>query len=127
VRSNLRKKAGVTDALVHIDAEDDVYYRVMDVDRDEMEKKVRDATIGIEGVGDPSEMIIHLLNGKVLVDFNVALDDSLTIAQARGRVNWLKQKLVADGTIDLVVIRSRLTDGAAERDFYSGGANKKGD
>jgi cation diffusion facilitator family transporter len=127
VRSNLRKTAGVTDALVHIDAEDDVYYRVMDVNRDEMEKKALSAAMGIEGVSNPSELIIHLLNGKALLDFNVTIDDSLTIGQARKLADRLKEKLVADGSIDLVVIRSRLTAEARQSDFYPGGASKKGD
>lgn len=127
VRSNLRKKAGVTDALVHIDAEDDVYYQIMDVSRDEVEKKVREAAVGIENICDPSDVIIHLLNGKVCVDFNVTVDDWLTMGQARGRVDKLKEKLVADGSIDLVVIRGRLTPTPQECDFYPGGAGKKGD
>lgn len=127
VRSNLRKKGGVTDALVHIDAEDDVYYRVMDVNRDEVEKRVRDAAVGIKNVCDPSDVIIHLLNGKMCVDFNVTVDDWLTIGQARERVNELKERLVADGSIDLVVIRGKLTPTPRDCDFYPDGSGKKGD
>lgn len=126
VRSNLRKKAGVADALVHIDAEDDFYYQIMDVNRDEMEKKVRDAAMGIDGVRDAREVIIHLLNGKVCVDFSVEFDDSLTIGRAKELVNRLKEKLVADGAIDMVVIRARLTAGVLENEFYPGAAKKEG-
>jgi cation diffusion facilitator family transporter len=126
VRSNLRKKAGVVDALVHIDAEDDVYYQIMDVNRGEIEKKVRDAAMEIDGVRDASEVIIHMLNGKVCVDFSVEIDDSLTIGRAKELVKRLQQRLVADGAMDMVVIHARLTAGALENEFYPGAANKEG-
>lgn len=125
VRSDLRRKGGVTDALVHIDAEDDVYYQIMDVNRGEMEKKVRDAAMGIAGVRDAGEVIIHLLNGKVLVDFSVEMDDSLTIGQAKELVSRLKEKLLSDGAMDMVVIHARLMAGALENEFYPGAAGKE--
>lgn len=126
VRGNLQNKAGVADALVHIDAEDDGDYHVMDVNRDDLEKKARDAALGIAGVRDASEVMIHMLNGKVCVDFNVEMDGSLTIAQARALADKIKQKLIVNGSADIVVIRNRLTAKALESDFYKGGASKQG-
>ncbi len=126
VRGNLQSKAGVADALVHIDAEEDAYYQVMDVNRDEVEKKAHDAAMGIAGVRDASEVIIHMLNGKVCVDFNVEMDGSLTIAQAQALADKIKQKLIVNGSADMVVIRNRLTAKALESDFYTGGASGEG-
>jgi cation diffusion facilitator family transporter len=126
VRGNLQNKAGVADALVHIDAEDDGDYHVMDVNRDDLEKKARDAAMGIAGVRDASEVIIHMLNGKVCVDFNVEMDGSLTIAQAQALADKIKQKLIVNGSADIVVIRNRLTAKALESDFYKGDASRQG-
>ena len=126
VRGNLQNKADVADALVHIDAEDDFNYQVMDVNRSELEKKAHDAAMGIAGVRDASEVIIHMLNGKVCVDFNVEIDDWLTVAQARELAGRIKEKLVANGSADMVVIRSRLTAKALESDFYKGATRKQG-
>lgn len=126
VRGNLQKKAAVADALVHIDAEDDVDYHVVDVNRDDLEKKAHDAAMEIDGFRGASEVIIHVLNGKVCVDFNVEIDDSMTIAQARKLADQLKEKLVSTGSADMVVIRSRLTARALECDFYKDGAKREG-
>jgi divalent metal cation (Fe/Co/Zn/Cd) transporter len=126
VRGNLQNMAGVADALVHIDAEEDGDYHVMDINRAELEKKAHDAAMGISGIHSASEVIIHMLNGKVCVDFNVEIDGSLTIAQARALAGRIKEKLVANGSADIVVIRSRLTAKALQSDFYADGAKKEG-
>ena len=44
VRADLKEKAEVTDALVHIDAEEDIHYKIVRFDRQKLEK-----TIGAEG------------------------------------------------------------------------------
>jgi len=98
----------------------------MDVNRAEIEKKVRDAAMEIDGVRDTSEVIIHLLNGKVCVDFDVRMDDSLTIGRAKELVKRLQQRLVADGAIDMAVIHGRLTAGALENEFYPVAGKKEG-
>ena len=117
VRYNLKKEAGVADALVHIDAEEDQSYKLIDIDKKEVEKKIRDKALRTEGVKDVSELIFHYLNGKVCVDFNVDMDDSLTIGEAKRKIERLRRELLEDEIIDTAVIRGRLTSGVLESHF----------
>ncbi|MBI4667112.1 MAG: cation diffusion facilitator family transporter [Nitrospinae bacterium] len=118
VRDNLRKKAGVADALVHIDAEFDVYYKIIDTNRARVEELVKKEAESIDGVKGVSELIFHLLGGKVMVDFNVDFDDTVTIGEARERVKKLHDNLLRHQGLDMAVIRGRLTQGVLEHEFY---------
>jgi cation diffusion facilitator family transporter len=117
VREKLKQEADVTDALVHIDAEDDIHYKVVDVDRVRIESVITAEAIAIDGVSGVSEVRLHLLNGKLCVDFVVDIADGVTFGEARNKIVSLKQKLVNDGTIDTAVIRGALTKGMLESGF----------
>jgi len=108
VRYSLKEKAGVTDALIHIDAEDDVTFKLMLVDREAMAEKVRLKAESLTGVKSVSDVTIHYLAGEMCVEFSLEVDDYMTIAKARERAVWLKEELLKDGSIDTVVIHSLL-------------------
>ncbi|MBF0171220.1 MAG: cation transporter, partial [Nitrospinae bacterium] len=50
VRENLKEKTAATDALVHIDAEDDIHYQIVRFDRKAVEREVTKEAMGVEGV-----------------------------------------------------------------------------
>lgn len=122
VRHNLKERAGAADALVHIDAEEDLGYEIFKVDKKKMEAKIREEAKKIDGVKDVSELILHYLNGKVCADFNVDLDDSVTIGDAKAKISSLREKLVKGNVVETAVIRGRLTDGVLETHY---GGKKK--
>ncbi|MDH5679107.1 MAG: cation-efflux pump [Nitrospinota bacterium] len=110
VRHNLKKRLGAADALVHIDAEDDMQYKIIRQSRAEVERKVAQAAGSTEGVCGYSHVVIHYLGGETLVELVVELDDNSTIAQARKTADRLKEGLVDGVLIHKVVIRGKLTD-----------------
>ena len=110
VRANLRSKAGATDALVHIDAEDDRHYKLAKVDRALIENKVRAMTYPIDGINDISSLTIHYLGGKTFVELDIEIDDNATIAQAKEKVIVLKSLMEKEKMIHGVVIHGKLTD-----------------
>lgn len=116
-RFNLKDKAQVADALVHIDAEEDMDYELMLIDRGLVEKKIMQETMKIEGLKDISDVIIHYLKKKVCVEFNVDIDDNVTIAEAKRKMALLRENLIKEEKIDMAVIRGRLTEGLLESDF----------
>lgn len=125
VRHNLKKQAGAADALIHIDAEEDINYRIVRIDKGRVEKEIRDEAARIGGIKDVSEMIFHYLNGKVCVDFNVDMDDSLTIGQAKSKIAGLRERILQGESVDNAVIRGRLTDGVLETHFNDTEKRKK--
>ncbi|VAX17432.1 Cobalt-zinc-cadmium resistance protein [hydrothermal vent metagenome] len=109
VRYNLKDKVGVADALIHIDAEDDMTFKLMLVDREKMAEKVRAKAESVEGVKGVWGVTIHYLAGKMCVEFSLEMDDSITIAKAKELAVGLKEELLEDESIDTVVIHGSLT------------------
>lgn len=119
VRESLKKAAGVTDALVHIDAEDDIHYKIVDIDRVKMEASIRERAEKIEGIDSVGELSMHMLNGKLCVDFSVDVDDSVTFKEAKEKIENLRQQVVSLGNIDAAVIKGRLTKTVTESGFIN--------
>ncbi|VAX19771.1 Cobalt-zinc-cadmium resistance protein [hydrothermal vent metagenome] len=119
VRANLKEKAGATDALVHIDAEEDMDYRLMLVDREKVEAKLNEETKRIDGIKGVSDVTIHYLRGKMLVEFIVDTDDSLTMGEAKKRTRDLRRRLLEDDMFHEVVINGRLTEKLSENNFIN--------
>ncbi len=116
-RFNLKEKANVADALVHIDVEEDMDYELMLIDREKVEEKIKCETRKIEGLNNISDVIIHYLRKKVCVEFNVDIDDDVTIAEAKRKIALLRENLLKEEKIDMAVIRGRLTEGLLESEF----------
>ncbi len=110
VRANLQNRAKVTDALVHIDAEEDMYYRLAKVDRGLIEEKVRAFAEPVEGIDGISNLTIHYLGGKTFLELDIDIDDNVTIAQAKDKVATLKAEIERDELIHGAVIHGKLTD-----------------
>lgn len=119
-RFRLKENVGVADALIHIDAEEDIDYELMLVNRREVEKRIVLETKKIEGLKNVSDIIIHYLKKKVCVEFNVDMDDSVSIGEAKSKMVALRDELVRGDMIDMAVISGRLTDGLLESDFVEG-------
>jgi cation diffusion facilitator family transporter len=117
VRDNLKRETGATDALVHIDAEDDIHYRILRFDRGRIEREVVDEAARIDGVFAVSEFIIHTLKGRICVDFTLEMGDEVTFGEAKKRVETLRRRLLEHKQIDTAVIRGRLTPSMLESGF----------
>lgn len=108
VRYNLKNKARATDALVHIDAEEDLYYKVMKIDRKKIEENIAGHAARIDRIKSVTEVTIHYLGGKTLVEFDLDIDETVSIGEARKIVGDLSDMLKEDKMISSWVIRCRL-------------------
>jgi cation diffusion facilitator family transporter len=107
-RFNLKAKAKATDALVHIDAEEDLNYKVMKIDRKKIEEHIAGHASKIDSITNVSGVTIHYLGGKTLVEFDLEVDDSVSINQAKDIACDLSNMLKEDKMIDKWVVRYRL-------------------
>ncbi|VAX18090.1 hypothetical protein MNBD_NITROSPINAE03-898, partial [hydrothermal vent metagenome] len=98
------------DALVHIDAEEDMYYKVRKIDRRQIEEHIAGHAAKIDKITGVSGVTIHYLGGKTLVEFDVGIDETVSIKQAREMALRLSDMLKQEKMIDNSVIRCRLTD-----------------
>ncbi|MDH5639079.1 MAG: hypothetical protein OEZ04_11360, partial [Nitrospinota bacterium] len=110
VRHNLKKRLGAADALVHIDAEDDMQYKIIRQSRAEVERKVAECATSTPGVQGYSQVVIHYLGGETVVELVVEVEDGATIGEAKQVAMALKKGLEDGEMIHKVVIRGKLTD-----------------
>ncbi len=117
VRSNLKEKALITDALVHIDAEDDIFYKTLEVDRDAIEELVKKEAEKIEGINSADELVLHMLNGALCLEFCVEMDDNISVQHAKLQANILQDRIMELSEAKTVVIRGLFTKGIMETGF----------
>ncbi|HEB72947.1 MAG TPA: cation transporter [Nitrospirae bacterium] len=110
VRFNLKGRGKAMDALVHIDAEEDIYYKVRKINRKEIEEHIAGHAAKIDKITGVSGVTIHYLGGKTLVEFDVGVDETVSIKQAREMASRLGDRLKQEKMIDNSLIRCRLTD-----------------
>jgi len=110
VRHNLKKRLGATDALVHIDAEDDMQYKIIRQSRAEVEREVAKYVSSTAGVRGYSQVVIHYLGGETVVELVVEVEDGATVGEAKQIAIAMKKGLEDGKMIHKVVIRGKLTD-----------------
>ncbi|GMT42425.1 MAG: hypothetical protein IEMM0002_0836 [bacterium] len=98
----------VSDALVHIDAEDDRVGRLYKVDRRQVEEIVKKAVDAIPGIETEGEIILHYFCHEVCVDITIKMDGGLTEPKASETVRELKKKLLDNHLVTEVRIRQNL-------------------
>ncbi len=109
VRHNLRHTIDqVTDALVHIDAEDDGKGRLYSVDRPQLEEIIKTAFDKISEIKLTGDIILHYFIHQVCVDITVEIDDKLTVGEAKENVKQLKEELLGNPLITEVCIHHNL-------------------
>jgi len=111
VRHSLKVKDLATDALIHIDAENDMDYEIMRTNRAEIESRIENMAKAVDGINGVSKLTIHYLGGKTMVEFNVEMDDDITIGQARSMVSLLRSDLESEKIVDSAVAHAQLTNG----------------
>jgi len=114
VRHNLKKRLGAADALVHIDAEDDMQYRIIRQSRAEVESKVARIAPKVDGIRGCSQVVIHYLGGRTVLDLTVEVEEKISISEARQAAQKLRNMLEDGELIHKVIIRSRLTDNSVQ-------------
>ena len=111
VRRELRERIEhVTDALVHIDAEDDLSGRHYKVARKPVEAAVKEIIKEFPGVELDGEITLHFLLNQVCVDVIIKVDDRITIREASEKVKALAERILEENEITEVVIRHNLVD-----------------
>ncbi len=129
VRQNLKVAAGVTDALIHIDAEDDIHYRIIEINREKIEESVADAVKSIKGFNGVDHLLIHMLAGYTCLELVLDIDDTLEIKKAK-KLSEELQKVIKEKTgAKEVVIHGALTAGMMDGEFaknsIEGGTGEK--
>ncbi|MFW2331343.1 MAG: cation diffusion facilitator family transporter [Nitrospinota bacterium] len=117
VRANLKKEANVTDAIVHIDAEDDFHYKSVQLDKEKFDQELEEAIKSIDGTIKVSKTLFHILNGKALADVTLEFDHGITIGLAKERAELLIDKLSDSKVVAAVTIRCGLSLAAIEQRF----------
>lgn len=117
VRKELQSKGACADATLHIDAEEDGDYKLKFIDRDEIESNARALIERIDGVKELSEMAIHTLKGRALLDLTVEFDDKITIAQARLSSEKMIALVEKIDSIERALVRAKISSTPRETDF----------
>lgn len=115
-RHNLIGKAKATDALVHIDAEEDHFYKVVKIDRKKIEKHIASHAAKIGKINGVAKVTIHYVGGETLVEFDLDIDETVSIGQAKGMARDLSDTLKKDKMIANWVVRCRLIDDSCHDD-----------
>ncbi len=108
VRHELREKIDhVTDALVHIDAEDDREGRLYNVNREEIE---RDVTKAVQGspLKLSGEVTLHYFINRICVEITLDMDESLSAEHVKKHVEELAQVLLENSAVTEVSIKHSL-------------------
>lgn len=109
VRYNLKNTIEqITDALVHIDAEDDGKGRLYAVGRPQLEKIIKTAFSKISEIKLTGEITLHYFIHQICVDITVEINDKLTVGEAKKNVQKLKEELLGSQLITEVCIHHNL-------------------
>ncbi len=109
VRQKLRRNIDhVADALVHIDAEDDLEGRHYQLTRQEMEEAVKKVISEFPGVTIDGDMVLHFLLLRVCVDVTIAFDREVSGDEADAIANAITEKLLEHKKISEVTVRQKL-------------------
>ena len=121
VRRELRENIDhVTDALVHIDAENDLDGRHYKVDREPIEEMIRDTVSDFKGVDLDGEIVLHFLLRSVCADVTIKLNEKLTIIKAKAVAEELGKKILENDAITEVMIHHNLGDVVREGSIETG-------
>jgi cation diffusion facilitator family transporter len=111
VRRKLREDIDhVTDALVHIDAENDLDGRHYKIDRKQVEEMIKKTVTEYDGIDLDGEIVLHFLFKSVCADVTVKLDDNRTIFDGKRIAEGLGNKILENNIITEVVIHHNLGD-----------------
>ena len=127
VRADLKEKAEVTDALVHIDAEEDIHYQIVRFDRPALEEIIRVEAEKVDGIHGVRQLHLHLLKGKLFLDIVADMEGGVTFCEAKKMAETFRLKLLEGGIISEAAIRGHLIGASTEHIFASpDGAAKNG-
>jgi len=109
VRKKLRQRIDhVADALVHIDAEDDLIGRHYQLTRQETEEAIKQVIAEFPGVKIDGDMVLHFLVHKVCVDVTIAFDHDVSRYEANEIADAIAEKLLEHEKISEVTVRQNL-------------------
>ena len=109
VRFRLKQNVvDVSDALVHIDAEDDREGRLYQVSREEIEAEIKQAVEKTDNLKLSGEITLHYFMREISLDITIELDDSFTVGEARESVKMLTEKILDSTKVTEVCVKSDL-------------------
>ena len=109
VRYRLKQNVDdVSDALVHIDAEDDREGRLYQVSREEIEEQIKKAVAETDSVKLSGEITLHYFMREISLEITIELDDSFTVGEARDSVKALIEKILGSTMVTEVCVKSDL-------------------
>jgi cation diffusion facilitator family transporter len=100
----------VTEVLVHVDSENDLYEDETKLMRPqkEIEQDIVSVTNNFDDIKQVSHIICHYLKGKLFVQMEIELNTDQTIQQAKAFVNQLKMEIKRIPDIDTIDIHLEL-------------------
>ncbi|MBI5177904.1 MAG: cation transporter [Nitrospinae bacterium] len=108
-RHELKRKARhLTDAMIHIDAEDDTEGRLYRDRRAQVEKIVNDALADFPTLRLTDGVVIHYFLQRLVAEVTLDSGDNLNVSDAKAIAACIKERLFADGIITEVVVRHDL-------------------
>ena len=109
VRFRLKQNVeDVSDALVHIDAEDDREGWLYPLSREQIEQQIKKSVAETDGLKLSGDIILHYFLREISVDITIELDDSSTVGEARDSVKVLADKILDQTKVTEVCVKSSL-------------------
>lgn len=98
----------VSDALVHIDAEDDREGRLYQVSREEIEEQIKKAVVETGNVKLSGEITLHYFMHEISLEITIEPDDSFTVGEAGDSVKALIEKIFDSTKVTDLCVKSDL-------------------
>ncbi len=116
VRRRLREEIDhVADALIHIDAEDDLTGRCYSIDRKKPEEIVEKLINETDGVELDGKIVLHFFLHQVCVDVTIMVDSRLTVGESQNIADALTEKLIESEVITEARVNIKLSSKSIER------------